>query len=200
MGDVLLDLNRLLYYKGGHYISKCELVAWWKLWLSTSHFTLAFPRVSSKSQNRGRPSSLPRPPWTRKMCRRSGRVRYRDVLTARHDLHPRCHRREVARRVRRGDTPKARYDGYAQLGAGEQGVQRRGVERGRRSVDGGEDQGTLVEIGEAWTAEPLYWAAKHGNVPAVRALPGVRGGREQVLTQDNRQLCTSPSSMAKWRW
>jgi len=30
------------------------------------------------------------------------------------------------------------------------------------------------------TAEPLYWAAKHGNVPAVRALPGVRGGREQV--------------------
>ena len=27
VGDVLLDLNRLLYYKGGHYISKRELVA-----------------------------------------------------------------------------------------------------------------------------------------------------------------------------
>ena len=26
VGDVLLDLNRLLYYKGGHYISKRELV------------------------------------------------------------------------------------------------------------------------------------------------------------------------------
>ena len=26
LGDVLLDLNRLLYYKGGHYISKRELV------------------------------------------------------------------------------------------------------------------------------------------------------------------------------
>ena len=38
----------------------------------------------------------------------------------------------------------------------------------------------LVKIGKkAWITEPLYWAAKHGNVPAVRALPGVRGGREQ---------------------
>ena len=28
----------------------------------------------------------------------------------------------------------------------------------------------LVKIGKKnWTTEPLYWAAKHGNVPAVRA-------------------------------
>ena len=31
---------------------------------------LAFPRVSHKSHDRGRPSSLPRPPWTRKMCKK----------------------------------------------------------------------------------------------------------------------------------
>ena len=32
----------------------------------------------------------------------------------------------------------------------------------------------------------MYWAARHGNVPAVRALPGVRGGREQVSDSNQR--------------
>ena len=32
----------------------------------------------------------------------------------------------------------------------------------------------------------MYWAAKHGNVPAVKACLGVRGGREQGLTQTQR--------------
>jgi hypothetical protein len=39
--------------------------------------------------------------------------------------------------------PEARYLGHPQLGAGEQVVQPRGVERWWRSVDGGEDEGTL---------------------------------------------------------
>ena len=45
----------------------------------------------------------------------------------------------------------------------------------------------LVKIGKKNSIpEPLYWAAKYGNVPAVRALPGVRGGREQGLTRDKQ--------------
>ena len=39
--------------------------------------------------------------------------------------------------------PKLDYARYAQLGAGEQGVQRRGVERGWRSVVEGEDRAAL---------------------------------------------------------
>jgi len=38
--------------------------------------------------------------------------------------------------------PKLDVNGYAPLGAGEQGVQRHGVERRGNAVDGGEDQGT----------------------------------------------------------
>ena len=71
VGDVLLDLNRLLYYKGGHYISKRELVCSLEILAFQELLsTLAFPRVSRKSHDRGRPSSLPRPPWTRKMCKK----------------------------------------------------------------------------------------------------------------------------------
>ena len=39
--------------------------------------------------------------------------------------------------------PKLDMHGYAPLGAGEQGVQRHGVERRGSAVDAGEDQGTL---------------------------------------------------------
>ena len=39
----------------------------------------------------------------------------------------------------------------------------------------------LVKIGKKnLTIEPLFWAAKLGNVPAVRGPPGVRAGHEQV--------------------
>ena len=135
------------------------------------------------------------------MCRRSGRVRCGDVYAARWYFHPRGHRREAARRVRSGDTPKARRDGYAQLGAGEQGVQRRGVERGRRSVVGSEDQGTLCKIGKKNSIpEPLYWAAEFGNVPAVRACLESGEDVNKVLTGDNSTALHVAASMATRRW
>ena len=36
------------------------------------------------------------------------------------------------------------------------------------------------------TAEPLYWAAEHGNVPAVRACLESGVDVNKVLTSDNR--------------
>ena len=45
----------------------------------------------------------------------------------------------------------------------------------------------LVNIGEkTWTAEPLYWAAKFGNVPAVRACLESGVDVNMVLTQSKR--------------
>jgi hypothetical protein len=44
----------------------------------------------------------------------------------------------------------------------------------------------LVVIGKNWTAEPLYWAARHGNVPAVRACLESGEDVNKVLTDDNR--------------
>ena len=43
----------------------------------------------------------------------------------------------------------------------------------------------LVVIGKNWTAEPLYWAARHGNVPAVRACLESGEDVNKVLTGDN---------------
>ena len=56
------------------------------------------------------------------------------------DLGRRRTRRGAARLVRSRGTAEARYLGHPQLGAGEQVVQPRGVERWWRSVDGGEDR------------------------------------------------------------
>jgi hypothetical protein len=45
----------------------------------------------------------------------------------------------------------------------------------------------FVKIGKKnWTAEPLYWAAKHGNVPAVRACLESGVDVNKVLTADKR--------------
>jgi ankyrin repeat protein len=45
----------------------------------------------------------------------------------------------------------------------------------------------FVKIGEKnLTAEPLYWAVKHGNVPAVRALPESGVDVNKVLSPDSR--------------
>ena len=44
----------------------------------------------------------------------------------------------------------------------------------------------LVKIGKNWITEPLYWAAKHGNVPAVRACLESGVDVNKVLTEDNR--------------
>ena len=42
----------------------------------------------------------------------------------------------------------------------------------------------FVEIGKGWTAEPMYWAAKHGNIPAVRALLKLGAGHPYYQTVD----------------
>ena len=53
----------------------------------------------------------------------------------------------------------------------------------------------LVKIGKKnWITEPLYWAAKHGNVPAVRACLESGVDVNKVLTEIKGQLCTSPLS------
>ena len=44
----------------------------------------------------------------------------------------------------------------------------------------------LVNIGKDWITEPLYWAAKHGNVPAVRALLESGEDVNKVLKRDKR--------------
>ena len=45
----------------------------------------------------------------------------------------------------------------------------------------------LVKIGKKnWTTEPLYWATKHGNVPAVRACLESGVDVNKVLNEDNR--------------
>jgi hypothetical protein len=44
----------------------------------------------------------------------------------------------------------------------------------------------LVKIGKNWAAEPVYWAAMHGNVPAVRACLGSGVDVNKVLTQTQR--------------
>jgi hypothetical protein len=59
----------------------------------------------------------------------------------------------------------------------------------------------FVKIGKkGLTTEPYYWAAKHGNVPAVRACLESGMDVNKVLTQSKRQLCTSPLGMATRRW
>ena len=40
----------------------------------------------------------------------------------------------------------------------------------------------LVKIGKGRTTEPMYWAAKHGNIPAVRALLKVWAGHPHYQT------------------
>ena len=57
------------------------------------------------------------------------RVRCGDVPAARRIVHRRGYRHEAAGRVHRRDPEQALAARYAQLGAGEQVVQRRGVER-----------------------------------------------------------------------
>jgi len=144
LGDVLLDLNRLLYYKGGHYISKRELVA--------SLETLAF----HESPHFGFSESFPQKPKPRATLFTS------EAAMDTQNVQQEAAESDVVTFMRRGGIsileaiavklpdvfaaeilPKLDDAGYAQLGAGEQGVQRRGVERGRRSVVGSEDQGTL---------------------------------------------------------
>jgi hypothetical protein len=39
----------------------------------------------------------------------------------------------------------------------------------------------FVEIGKGWTAVPMYWAANHGNIPAVRALLKAGAGHPYYL-------------------
>jgi hypothetical protein len=61
----------------------------------------------------------------------------------------------------------------------------------------------FVKIGKKnWTLLPLYWAAKHGNVPAVRACLESGINVDKVLNERERkgQLCTSPLSVATRRW
>ena len=40
----------------------------------------------------------------------------------------------------------------------------------------------FVEIGKDWDAEPMFWVAKHGNIPAVRALLKVWAGHPHYQT------------------
>ena len=58
----------------------------------------------------------------------------------------------------------------------------------------------LLRLEKNWSPEPLYWAAKHGNVPAVRALLESGVDVNKVLTQIKGQLCTSPLCVATRRW
>ena len=50
------------------------------------------------------------------------------------------------------------------------------------------------------TAEPLYWAVKHGNVPAVRACLESGVDVNKVLTSDNRTALHVAACMATRRW
>ena len=43
----------------------------------------------------------------------------------------------------------------------------------------------FVKIGKNWITEPLFWAAEHGNVPAVRALLESGVDVNKVLNRDN---------------
>ena len=43
-----------------------------------------------------------------------------------------------------------------------------------------------IEKNKGWITEPLYWAAKHGNVPAVRALLESGEDVNKVLKRDKR--------------
>ena len=53
----------------------------------------------------------------------------------------------------------------------------------------------LVKIGEKnWVTEPLFWAAEHGNVPAVRALLESGVDVNKVMTDDKR----TPLHVAAW--
>ena len=40
----------------------------------------------------------------------------------------------------------------------------------------------FIDIGKGWAGEPMYWAAKHGNIPAVRALLKVWAGHPHYQT------------------
>jgi hypothetical protein len=40
----------------------------------------------------------------------------------------------------------------------------------------------FVDIGKGWAGEPMYWAAKHGNIPAVRALLKLGAGHPYYQT------------------
>ena len=44
----------------------------------------------------------------------------------------------------------------------------------------------FVKIGKNWITEPLFWAAEHGNVPAVRALLESGVDVNKVMTDDKR--------------
>ena len=44
----------------------------------------------------------------------------------------------------------------------------------------------MLRLGRTWITEPFYWAAKHGNVPAVRALLESGVDVNKVLTVDKR--------------
>ena len=40
----------------------------------------------------------------------------------------------------------------------------------------------FIDIGKGWAGEPMYWAAKHGNIPAVRALLKLGAGHPYYQT------------------
>ena len=52
----------------------------------------------------------------------------------------------------------------------------------------------FVKIGKNWITEPLFWAAEHGNVPAVRALLESGMDVNKVMTDDKR----TPLHVAAW--
>ena len=42
----------------------------------------------------------------------------------------------------------------------------------------------FIDIGKGWAGEPMYWAAKHGNIPAVRALLKLGAGHPHYQSVD----------------
>ena len=143
-------------------------------------FSESFPQ----SQNRGRPSSLPRPPWTRKMCARSGRVRCGDVLRrggisileALAVKLPDVFAAEILPKLEIKDTLSLAQVNKAYNAAVWSADGVRSMEAKIKAHFG--EQGRIVE--------PLYWAAKHGNVPAVRARLESGEDVNKCLTHDKQ--------------
>ena len=185
-GDVLLDLNRLLYYKGGHYQNASSFFHW-KIWLfrESPHFGFSegFPRkprlratlftskAAMDTQNVQEEAESDVVTFLRRgtvSIIEALSVKLPDVFTA-----------EILTKLDVTDTLRLAQVNKAYNAAvwSADGV---------RSMEP-KIKAHSVKIGKkTLTAEPLYWAAKHGNVPAVRARLESGEDVNKCLTHDKK--------------
>ena len=185
-GDVLLDLNRLLYYKGGHYQNASSFFHW-KIWLfrESPHFGFSegFPRkprlratlftskAAMDTQNVQEEAESDVVTFLRRgtvSILEALSVKLPDVFTA--EILPKLDMTDTLSLAQVNKAYNAAVWSADGVRSMEPKIKAHSVKIGKKTL----------------TAEPLYWAAKHGNVPAVRARLESGEDVNKCLTHDKK--------------